>query len=230
MQSRALRLFQRSVSRFQVLTDNDFKTVAGLNLLHPDTASKDASEKGEDHGDDLEAPREAESPASEIVAGKAAPEAEEEETTRSITSNGTSSDDANESKDREGVAAEEKKAGDAEGSNPTPSLSARSTSSSSSRRRHRRLSLDHRPDERKEGGGQLDDLASLSPSSDTLSATEAAAILRMVRATVLMLGGCGLGALPSDKELWEAVKPMLLDGSFKQRVRHFDRRAWVVRC
>lgn len=56
------------------------------------------------------------------------------------------------------------------------------------------------------------------------AAERSAAALRVLRATVLVLGGCGLGPLPSDKALWRAVKPMLLDGSLRHRVRYFDRR------
>lgn len=56
------------------------------------------------------------------------------------------------------------------------------------------------------------------------SSESSAAIFRVLRATVLVLGGCGLGPLPSDKALWRTVKPMLLDGSLPHRVRHFDRR------
>lgn len=51
----------------------------------------------------------------------------------------------------------------------------------------------------------------------------AAAALRVLRATVVVLGGCGLGPLPSDKDLWVAVRPMLLDGSLRHRIRHMDR-------
>lgn len=51
----------------------------------------------------------------------------------------------------------------------------------------------------------------------------AASVLRVLRATVLVLGGCGLGSLPSDRHLWRAVREMLLDGSLRHRVRHFDR-------
>lgn len=51
----------------------------------------------------------------------------------------------------------------------------------------------------------------------------AAQVLRVLRATVVVLGGCALGSLPSDRDLWVAVRPMLLDGSLRHRVRHFDR-------
>ena len=56
------------------------------------------------------------------------------------------------------------------------------------------------------------------------SSDRSAAVSRILRATLLVLGGCGLGALPSDEALWRAVTPMLLDGSLRHRVRHFDRR------
>lgn len=63
-----------------------------------------------------------------------------------------------------------------------------------------------------------------STESLAVAAVEhSAAVLRVLRATVLVLGGCGLEPMPSDKALWRAVKPMLLDGSLRYRVRHFDR-------
>lgn len=61
-------------------------------------------------------------------------------------------------------------------------------------------------------------------SSPPISSVSAAVVLRVLRATVVVLGGCGLGGLPSDRDLWAAVKPMLVDGSLRHRVRHFDRR------
>lgn len=196
MQSRALRLFRRSVSRFQVLTERDFKIVAELDLLPEDT-----DEGAVDGG------------CAEDVDG------EKKEGAR-----------------REGEKKTEDMEEEAEGArNPTPSLSSSSPPS------NRRLSLRQsgedsnanggssggtgtHPDEAGEGGGKVGEDNPTSPPLSPVAVPAAAAILRMLRATVLVLGGCGLGALPSDKELWEAVKPMLLDGSLKHRVRHFDRR------
>lgn len=229
MQSRALRLFQRSVSRFQELTEDDFRRVAGLDLVRPKNAEGDASGREEDHGDDLEGTGKVAGTARGTAAGETDPEKRQGEAASGVGTKDPSGHDGDENKDDDSSdAAEDQEEEEEEGSNPTPSLSARSTSSSSSRRRSR-PSVEPRPEEGKEGGGQSNDLVSLSsPSSHTISDTEAAAVLRVVRATVLVLGGCGLGALPSDRELWEAVRPMLLDGSFKHRLRHFDRRAWAV--
>lgn len=57
----------------------------------------------------------------------------------------------------------------------------------------------------------------------------ASSVLRVLRATIVILGGCGLGALPSDRDLWTAVRAMLLDGSLRHRMRHFDRCVLLAR-
>ncbi|CAM9523835.1 unnamed protein product, partial [Ectocarpus sp. 4 AP-2014] len=202
MQSRALRLFQRSVSRFQALTEDDFKRVADLNLLLEDVGVRKVAvvkaEEGENEGEAL---KKADSKAE--VDGEAVPTVQEGD------------------RDERAGIAEEKEAG----RNPTPSLSAATSSSSSRRKLPLGQSQSVNDAEAGELGVKEVNLA-LSPPSATVPA--AAAVLRVVRATVLVLGGCGLGALPSDKELWEAVKPMLFDGSLRHRVRHFDRRSIPV--
>lgn len=189
MQSRALRLFQRSVSRFQVLTEDDFKRVAGLNLL-PDSAGEGAVDR---------------------------------------CSDGSDVGDGNGAEDHNGVGQEQAR-------NPTPSLSASSSSrpSSSSRHPFRGSNKDiasgssdgvgDRPAEMGGAGREEEERKTASQPSPAVAVSAAAAILRMLRATVLVLGGCGLGALPSDKDLWDAVRPMLSDGSLRHRLRHFDRR------
>lgn len=187
MQSRALRLFQRSVSRFQVLTEDDFRRAADLNLL-PDGADEGAAGRGGDAGD--------------VGGGDVV---EDQEQAR----------------------------------NPTPSLSAPSPSPSSGRRPSRGSNkgeaggssdgVGHRLEETGEGAGRVGGKTTASrPSSAAAVPAAAAAILRVLRATVLVLGGCGLGALPSDKDLWDAVRPMLSDGSLRHRLRHFDRRVDLV--
>ena len=189
MQSRALRLFRRSVSRFQALTEDDFTRVADLSLL-PESADEGVEDRGGDVG---------------------------------------GSDAGGDIADHNGVGKEQAR-------NPTPSLSAASsTSSASSSRRPSGGSskdeaggssegVEHRPEETGEGGVQKGEKETESrPSSSVAAVPAAAAILRLLRATVLVLGGLGLGALPSDKELWDAVRPMLSDGSLRHRLRHFDR-------
>lgn len=183
MQSRALRLFQRSVSRFQVLTDDDFKRVAGLSLLPLKNADEGAVNRGGGVGD--------------VDGGD---------------------DDENHNGDRQDQAR-----------NPTPSLSA-----SSSLRPSRGSKKDdtggnsdgrgHCPEDTGERGGKDGEKETESQPSSAVAVPAAAEILRLLRATVLVLGGCGLGALPSDKDLWDAVRPMLSDGSLRHRLRHFDRR------
>lgn len=195
MQSRALRLFQRGVSRFQTLTHDDFKRVADLNLLPEDVGVRkvavDEEAEGENEGEVLDKAR-----SNAKVDGEAVPTVQEG------------------NREEHAGIAEEKEA------NPTPSLSASSSSSS-----HRQLSLGHSHSVQDAQVGEVG-VNHENPASSPPSATPpaAAAVLRVVRATVLVLGGCGLGALPSDMELWEAVKPMLSDGSLRHRVRHFDRR------
>lgn len=199
MQSRALRLFRRSVSRFQVLTERDFKIVAELTLLSENAEENAVDGGGADDGD------------------------------------GEKTDDGKEEKKQEKEGADE--AADDE-RNPTPSLSSSSSSSTS----HRRLSLGQsdsngddadggssggtgtHPDKGEEEDGKAGENNPTSLPPTAVDVPGAAAILRILRATVLVLGGCGLGPLPSDKKLWEAVQPMLLDGSLRHRVRHFDRR------
>lgn len=188
MQSRALRLFQRSVSRFQALTEDDFKSVADLNLL-PENADEGTADRGGRVGD---------------VGG------------------------GGDVEDHNGVGQEQSR-------NPTPSLSASSSSSfsSSSRRPSRGCSkyedggssddIERRPEEPEEGAGKEGEKETESQPSSAVATPGAAAILRLLRATVLVLGGLGLGALPSDKDLWDAVRPMLSDGSLRHRLRHFDR-------
>ncbi|CAM9420414.1 unnamed protein product, partial [Ectocarpus fasciculatus] len=197
MQSRALRLFQRSVSRFQALTEDDFKRVADLNLLPEDVGLRkvavDEAGESENEGGALN-----KAGSNAKVDGEAVPTVQEGD------------------RGEHDVTAEENDAG----RNPTPSLSAAAFSSS-----HRQLSLgqSHSGEDAEAGEvGVKEENGASSPPSATVPA--AAVVLRVVRATVLVLGGCGLGALPSDKELWEAVKPMLSDGSLRHRVRHFDRR------
>ena len=186
MQSRALRLFQRSVSRFQVLTEDDFKRVADLSLV-PDKKTGSAVNRGGDAGN---------------VGG---------------------GDDVG---DHNGDGQEQAR-------NPTPSLSA-----SSSRRPSCGNNKDdaggscdgsgHRPENSGEEGGRDEEKEAESQPSSLVAIPAAAAILRLLRATVLVLGGCGLGALPSDKDLWDAVRPMLFDGSLRHRLRHFDRRVGLI--
>lgn len=186
MQSRALRLFQRSVSRFQVLTEDDFKRVADLSLV-PDKKDGSAVNRGGDAG------------------------------------NAGGGDDVG---DHNGDGQEQAR-------NPTPSLSA-----SSSRRPSCGNNKDdaggscdgsgHRPENSGEEGGRDEEKGAESQPSSLVAVPAAAAILRLLRATVLVLGGCGLGVLPSDKDLWDAVRPMLSDGSLRHRLRHFDRRVGLI--
>ena len=214
MQSRALCVFQRSVARLQALTDDDFDKVATLNLVSGSTLLLDAS------------------------------------ATAAVPSRGSGKETSPSSTINTGVGSE--------GANPTPSLSAprsrllclRSPGSSDDRNATSRGNecTEEETDQEERSivpllVGENASTEEAAPLADTpqaenassFSSFSAGAVLRVLRATVVVLGGCGLGPLPSDKELWEAVKPMLVDGSFRHRVRHFDRRvrtlsAWCVFC
>lgn len=206
MKSRALRLFRRSVSRFQVLSEHDFKIVAELNLL---SESTDESVVDDNDAKNFDVEKE----------------------------NGATAEERGKDKKEKEEAEEEAE----EARNPTPSLSSSSSPPSSSRLSLRQIGSDSEADgsrsgstgthsdKGEEGSGKVGEDSPTSPPPPAVAVPAAASILRMLRATVLVLGGCGLGALPSDKRLWEGVKSMLLDGSLRHRVRHFDRRVSELR-
>lgn len=219
MQSRALRIFRRSMARLQALTDEDFQRVAALSTVAGDDAVGNDNRFA--------------TTTTEITPVDA-PEYGDN------TARSPSSESADDDRDN----ADDNLNNVDEAENPTPSLSARhskiSNCSSSctadcgagSYRNGREASAkqnadaDAKPRE-KEKDRQGEDIgcSAVLPSSMV-----PAAVLQVLRATVVMLGGCGLGALPSDKKLWRAVRPMLLDGSLRHRVRHFDRRVEMNQC
>lgn len=197
MQARALRAFQRSTARLQALAEDDFKKVAEENMVPRTNAQSETV--------DDRPPAAPSNPAKNSSDGDAG-------------DNGTHED------------AEEE-------SDPTPSLSAVPRGVSVSNGRDKFVKMGQGADSPEEEGKRridseeepLGEEEEAGPGAicvrDARSAsTVSAAALRVLRATVVVLGGCGLGALPSDVELWRAVRPMLLDGTLRHRVRHFDRQ------
>lgn len=221
MQTRALRIFQQSVEGLQALTDDDFAEIAAMNPFlssaKPIGVAKIAHTYSGANSENVTPP----------------------EKTGDSGIHGQGDD------------GEQAKASDEEQErNPTPSLSAVSRPQRLPLRESRNNSdtvgdcIDeysrHVEDGRDSqkvaqslptgGDGDTGDasptrklsMSSATPTTATTTIT-ARACLRVLRAVLLVLGGCGLGALPSDKELWRAVRPMLLDGSLRHRIRHFDR-------
>lgn len=101
-----------------------------------------------------------------------------------------------------------------EEANPTPSLSSAHRTDAEVQQQ-----VDTTDREKERGGTATHKRVARAHNSSAVST----AVLRVLRATVVILGGCGLGPLPSDKDLWRVVRTMLLDGSLRHRVRHFDR-------
>lgn len=217
MQSRALCAFQRSVARLQALTEDDFEQVAALDLL----SDKDATD-----GKLLLA-------AAATAAFPSQGGGEQASRSSMELGGGNKSISSTELEDANGR------------ENPTPSLSAAQprplpvrksdVSNNSSRGRDDEEGAKEETSIAPTGENASTEAIPLAESLQAerspSSSIPAAMVLRVLRATVVVLGGCGLGALPSDRELWEAVKPMLVDGSLRHRVRHFDRRVrsvWFV--
>lgn len=216
MQSRALRAFQRSVARLQALTDDDFEKVAALNLVSGGTLLLTASVTAAvpSHGSGEETPLSSTiEPGADSEGANPTPSLSAPHSRLLSLQNGGSGDERSASSRGNDSNEEE---GDQEERSIVPLLVEENTSTGEA------VPLAEAP--------QVESKISCSSASFS-----AGAVLRVLRATVVVLGGCGLGPLPSDKELWEAVKPMLVDGSFRHRVRHFDRRvrtlsAWFVFC
>lgn len=171
MQARALRVFQRSMTCLQVLTDEDFRQVADLEEL------------------------------AELTAAVTGPTDDATPSTGSIGDGDVDNHESLRGKEEEEA-------------NPTPSLSSA---------RHAEAEAEQQVDTADRGnecgGIATDERGAGVPNPSAVSMS----VLRVLRAAVVVLGGCGLGPLPSDKDLWRAVRAMLLDGSLRHRMRHFDR-------
>lgn len=246
MQSRALRAFQRSVARLQALTDDDFEKVASLDLLSDANADADANADKDGSGadarnaallltaaatavppqgsdqasrssgialDDFSNERDAReredvNPIPSLSASLSPPRRPPLQTFGSQISNG-GGDSTGDEKSKSNHRAPEENLGVPSGEENAAAATQQATPATT----------ETIPFVKSQQRQQAE-----RSSSPPISSVSAAVVLRVLRATVLVLGGCGLGALPSDRDLWEAVKPMLEDGSLKHRVRHFDRR------
>ena len=244
MQSRALRAFQRSVARLQALTDDDFEKVASLDLLSDANADAEANADKDGSGadarnaallltaaatavppqgseqasrssgialDDFSNERDAReredvNPTPSLSASLSPPRRPPLQTFGSQISNGGGDSTGDEKRNHR---APEENLGVPSGEENAAAATQQATSATT----------ETIPFVKSQQSQQAE-----RSSSPPISSVSAAVVLRVLRATVLVLGGCGLGALPSDRDLWEAVKPMLEDGSLRHRVRHFDRR------
>lgn len=199
MQSRALRIFHRSVARFQNLTEEDFNEVAKLNLFTSayETYSdeKETIASAKDDGGDEETSEENVNPTPSFSVPASSIPLRQNRGSLSVGGGVRGNGD----EFPKVIGADNHEVGEIfqEGS-ATSAVKPSET-------------------KREGSGGQLRD------SDEESSAEFTSAVLRVLRASVLILGGCNLGALPSDKKLWKAVRPMLLDRSLRHRIRHFDR-------
>lgn len=223
MQTRALSIFHHSVTRLQALSDEDFTNVARAVHTPPyftdDTTAVDGTTVDSDGETNSNA-------SSSRGTGNKELQKEVADPTPSLAAppprrRGGSLLGGGKILDYRGCSPDE--AEETEEANKSEETKRVSTSTED---KHEKKKEEERHEGEEEGEGERKEEEEGREGSRTLSIVSAKA-LRVLRATVIVLGGCGLGSLPSDKELWRAVRPMLLDGIFRHRIRHFDRRVRV---